>query len=95
VTVCGVLAGYDLRRSPPPARPGLLDSMLGVLLPRRDTRGAEAGDILARTGDSGRRGLVAMWNAWAALHFRAHLPRSLFEQLVQPWTTVVGPLPDG
>lgn len=93
LTVGGVLAGYDLRAEAGEAKQGLLGSMLGSLL-RGNTRGAEAGGILERAGEPGRRGLVAMWNAWAAMRFRPQVPEVLFEQLVRPWITVVGRLPD-
>lgn len=94
LTVCGVLAGYDLRaapRTPPPSR---LTSVLRTLLPPTDERAAEAGAILDRAGPPGQRGLLAMWNAWAAMRFRSAVPAALFEQLARPWVTVVGPLPE-
>ena len=94
LTVCGVLAGYELRTDSRAPKQGLLGGMLGSLLLRNDTRASEAGAILERSGVAARRGLVAMWNAWAAIRFRPQLPATLFEQLVRPWVTAVGRLPE-
>ena len=43
---------------------------------------------------AGRRGLVALWNVWMAMRYRTLIPQPTFDQLVHPWVTVVGPLPD-
>ena len=94
VTVGGVLAGYDLRAQSRTQKPGVLGSMLGSLMMRSDTRTSEAGAVIERAGRSGQRGLIAMWNAWAALRFRGAVPPELFKQLVRPWATVVGRLPE-
>lgn len=94
LTVGGVLAGYDLRTNSRAPKPGLFGGMFGSLLLRSDSRTTEAGAIIAGAGMPGQRGLVAMWNAWAAIRFRGQLPEPLFEQLVRPWVTVVGRLPD-
>jgi hypothetical protein len=94
VTVSSVLGGYDLRavQHTPPASP--LGNMLRALLPPSDSRASEAGSILDRAGVPGQRGLVALWNAWVAMRYRERLPEPLFAQLVQPWVTVVGRLPE-
>ncbi len=94
VTVGGVLAGYDLRAQSRTQKPGVLGSMLGSLMMRSDTRTSEAGAVIERAGRSGQRGLIAMWNAWAALRFREAVPPELFNRLVRPWVTVVGRLPE-
>ncbi len=94
LTVGGVLAGYDLRTQSRESKPGWIGSMLGSLMPRSDTRTAQAGGILERAGKPGQRGLVAMWNAWAGLRFREQVPPEVFEQLLRPWVTVVGRLPE-
>ena len=46
------------------------------------------------TATAGRRGLVALWNVWMAMRYRTLIPQPTFDQLVHPWVTVVGPLPD-
>ncbi len=45
------------------------------------------------SGEPGRLGLVALWNAWVAMRYRALIPGPTFALLTQPWETVVGPLP--
>jgi hypothetical protein len=94
LTVCGVLAGYDLRSASRTPQPRGLGSLLGALTLRGNPLAAEAGAILERGGEPAQRGLVAMWNAWAALRYRSAVPDQLFAQLVRPWTTVVGRLPE-
>ncbi len=94
VTVSSVLAGYDLRATPPTASQGWLSSALGSLFTRSDNRAKDASGILERAGEPAQRGLVATWNAWAAVRYRGTLPDALFEQLVRPWVTVVGVLPE-
>ena len=86
------LAGRDLREAEPaPASVGLA----GIL--DRWVRGAQherspAAAMVEQHGDLGRLGLIAAWNAWAALRYRALVPAPTFELLVQPWVTVVGPV---
>ncbi|HEY4753237.1 MAG TPA: hypothetical protein VIH37_08135 [Candidatus Limnocylindrales bacterium] len=94
VTVSSVLGGYDLRAVPRTPSPSPLGNMLRALLPPSDSRASEAGSILDRAGVPGQRGLVALWNAWVAMRYRQKLPEPLFTQLVQPWVTVVGRLPE-
>lgn len=94
MTVGGVLAGYDLRNEPRAPKQSWFGSAFGSLLSRGDSRATEAGGIVERAGQAGQRGLVAMWNAWAALRYREHVPADLFEQLLRPWVTVVGRLPE-
>jgi hypothetical protein len=94
VTVSSVLAGYDVRATPQEASQGWLTAALGSLFTRGDNRVKDASGILERAGEPAQRGLVAMWNAWAAVRYRGNLPDALFEQLVRPWVTVVGVLPE-
>jgi hypothetical protein len=51
-----------------------------------------AASMVEQHGDLGRLGLIAAWNAWAALRYRALVPAPTFELLVRPWLTVIGPL---
>ncbi len=94
MTVGGVLGGYDIRIDSRAPKQGWFNSVFGPLVSRRDSRAAEAGGIVERAGKPGQQGLIAMWNVWAALRFREHVPATLFEQLVRPWVTVVGRLPE-
>jgi hypothetical protein len=93
ITVGSVLAGRDLRigDSAPPRRG------LGALLHPLTARGlpgqAEAAAAMESSGQPGQRGLVALWNAWVAMQYRARIPAPTYELLVRPWVTVVGPLP--
>jgi hypothetical protein len=93
-TVAGVLAGYDLRTAPRTRPQGRFSDALGELLSRRNPMAAEAAAIIDRAGKPAERGLVAMWNAWAAVRFRAEVPLALFDELVQPWVAVIGRLPE-
>jgi hypothetical protein len=94
ITVGGVLAGRDLRAGDPaPPRRGL-SALLNPLLARRLPGQAEAGAAVESSGEAGRRGLVALWNAWVAMQYRARIPAPTFQLLVTPWVTVVGPLPE-
>ena len=93
ITVGGVLAGRDLRVGEPAPRRGL-GALLNPLLARGLPGQAEAGAAMESSGEPGRRGLVALWNAWVAMQYRARIPAPTFELLVRPWVTVVGPLPE-
>ena len=92
MTVASVLAGRDLRLEPSLGsdRGGLL----GQLIPRRRPGDAQAAAALESSGEPGKLGLVATWNAWIAMRYRGLIPAPTFELLVQPWVTVVGPLPE-
>ena len=92
MTVASVLAGRDLRPEPPLGsdRGGLL----GQLIPRARPGEAQAAAALESSGEPGKLGLVAIWNAWMAMRYRALIPPPTFELLVRPWVTVVGPLPE-
>jgi hypothetical protein len=94
VTVGSVLAGRDLRAAGPPRQPQGLGALLGQLVPRARPEASEAAAALNGSGEPGRKGLVALWNAWAAMRYRSLIPRPIFELLVRPWVTVVGPLPE-
>jgi hypothetical protein len=94
ISVGSVLIGRDLRaQEPTPPSPGLGGLLDHLVLPkgRLDSR---AGEAINRSGDPGRRGLVALWNAWVAMRYRAIIPAPTFELLVRPWVSVVGPLPE-
>ncbi len=92
MTVAGVLAGRDLR-SEPTVRTDGVSGLLGQLVPRARPGEAQAAAAIEGSGDSGRLGLVATWNAWMAVRFRSLIPPPTFEQLVRPWVTVVGRFP--
>jgi len=93
IAVGGVLAGRDLALTPAPRVSGVT-MLLQAFLPKNDPAAAEASAVIDRGGEPARRGLVALWNAWAAMRFRPRIPAPLFEQLVRPWVTVIGPLPE-
>jgi hypothetical protein len=89
-----VLAGRDLRAedvAPPSRGIGALFDQLVLPKNRLET---QAGEAITRAGDPGRRGLVALWNAWVAMRYRALIPAQTFELLVRPWVSVVGSLPE-
>ena len=92
MTVASVLAGRDLRLEPSLGsdRGGLL----GQLIPRGRPGDAQAAAALESSGEPGKLGLVATWNAWMAMRYRGLIPSPTFELLVRPWVTVVGPLPE-
>lgn len=93
ISLAGVLAGRDLRSEPKVKEAGGVGAIFQALLARSDPLSSEAAAILEREGEPARRGLIAVWNTWVAMHFRTRLPAPLFDQLVRAWTTVVGPLP--
>ncbi len=93
-TVAEVLTGRDLRpRGPAPRATGLA-AMLGSWIARSDPANAEVSAALDQGGEPARLGLIALWNAWAATQFRALIPQPTYELLVEPWITVMGPLPE-
>jgi len=73
---------------------GLSATIQGWFAPRRSPADGAVSGVFDQFGTPAQRGLVAAWNAWAALRFRALLTPALFDQLVRPWTTVVGRLPE-
>jgi hypothetical protein len=91
MTVASVLAGRDLRLASATRADG---GLFGQLIARGRAGDAEAAAALESSGEPGKLGLVASWNAWIAMRYRSVIPASTFELLVQPWTTVVGSLPD-
>jgi hypothetical protein len=94
ISVGSVLAGRELRTGEaPPARQGLA-SWLGDWVPRARPGESQASAAIERNGTTGRRGLVALWNVWIAMRYRSLIPAPTFTLMVQPWVTVVGPLPD-
>lgn len=94
VTVASVLAGANLRATVHVPEEGRFASLFGSLLAKSDPLSAESAAVLERGGETAKRGLIALWNTWMAMCYRSSLPTALFDQLVQPWITVVGPLPD-
>ncbi len=94
ITVAGALAGYDLRSRAEPRRAGRLDALLGRLAPGGGSLDAAAGAIVAHGGGGARLGVVAAWNAWAALLYRPVVPADLFDLLTRPWVAIAGPVPD-
>jgi hypothetical protein len=93
VEVAGVLVGRNLRTAETGGRQrgfGAVAQLFGSRSggPSPTTAAIEA------AGEPGQRGLVALWNTWAAMRFRAAIPDATFELLTRPWVTVVGPLPD-
>ncbi len=83
ITVGGVLAGRDLRAGPLERRRGL-SGLLDPWLSRTHQTEAQAAAVIEATGEVAQRGLVALWNAWAALRYRALIPHSTSESLVRP-----------
>lgn len=94
IAVASVLAGRDLRADEPPPPPSGLGGLFSQLVSPRDRGQSQAAEAINRSGEPGRRGLVALWNAWVAMRYRALIPSPVFELLVRPWVTVVGPLPE-
>jgi hypothetical protein len=93
MTVAGVLAGRDLR-SEPSLEADRAGGLLGQLIPRGRPGEAQAAAALESSGEPGKLGLVATWNAWMAMRYRTLVPSATFELLVHPWLTVVGSLPE-
>jgi hypothetical protein len=94
VTVGGVLSGRDLRATEPPPRPQGLAGLLGAWGPRTRPGESQAAAAVDASGEPARRGLLALWNVWMAMRYRKLISRPTFDLLVQPWETVVGPLPE-
>jgi hypothetical protein len=64
-------------------------------MPKAGPGADEASRVLERMGGPAQRGLIAVWNTWAAVRYRSLMPAPLYEQLTQAWVTVVGRLPEG
>jgi hypothetical protein len=94
VAVGSVLAGRDLRAEEPAPRKRGLAMLIDQLVPRRGAGESQAASAIDAGGEPARRGLVALWNAWVAMRYRARIPSATLELLVRPWVTVVGPLPE-
>jgi hypothetical protein len=93
VAVASVLVGRNLRAEETGSRPRGFGAFAQLFGSRSGTPSPTAAAIEA-AGEAGRRGLVAAWNAWAAMRYRTLIPAPTFELLTRPWVTVVGPLPD-
>jgi hypothetical protein len=95
LTVASVLSGQDLRDLPPlPSATGL-GGILHGWFGRPNPVSREADTVIERAGRNGQLALVALWNAWVGLRYRPLMPAATFEQLLHPWITVVGPVPEG
>jgi hypothetical protein len=95
VAIASVLGGQDLRGIPQAGGlEGISNTIQGWFMPKRSAAGSAAAAVFDGRGKPAQHGLVAAWNAWAAMRFRELLPTALFEQLTQPWVTVVGRLPE-
>jgi hypothetical protein len=94
ISVGSVLVGRDLRAEEPTPPSRGLGALFDQLVLPKNRLESQAGEVINRSGDPGRRGLVALWNAWVAMRYRAIIPAPTFELLVRPWVSVVGPLPE-
>ena len=93
VAVGSVLVGRDLRPDEAaPRQRGL--GAFAQLFGSRSSTPSPAASAIEAAGEPGRRGLVALWNTWVAVRYRALIPEATFELLTRPWVTVVGRLPD-
>ena len=70
ITVGGIIAGRDLRKGPPAAKPQGIAAWLGDWKPRMRPEELQAAEAIERNGEAGRRGLVALWNVWMAMRYR-------------------------
>lgn len=93
LTIGGVLADRDLRLIQAPA-PSRLATWFGSWVPRERPAVQQASAVLDGLGRPAQLGLVAAWNTWMAARYRDVIPAALLDQLVRPWITVVGRLPD-
>ncbi len=93
VSVASVLVGRDLRSVETAPRQRGFGAFAQLFGSRSGSQSAAAAAIEA-AGEPGRRGLVALWNTWVAMRYRAAIPETTFELLTRPWVTVVGRLPD-
>jgi hypothetical protein len=91
--VASVIAGHEVATSSASGQ-RTLGGMLAGWFGRPDSGSAEAGSIIQGAGRPTQLGLVALWNAWVGVRFRASMPQATFELLVRPWATVIGPLPE-
>jgi hypothetical protein len=95
ITVGGVLAERDLWTTVEPAQPTRgLGALFGSWVPQKDPREQQATAAVERNGEAAQRGLVALWNVWMAMRYRTLIPAGVFDLLVGPWVTVIGPLPE-
>jgi hypothetical protein len=92
--VGSALAGRDIREPEPGAAPlglaGIVDRWVRGARPERSPAAAK----IHEAGEAGRLGLIAAWNAWAALRYRSQVPPPTFALLVEPWESVVAPFED-
>lgn len=93
VAVASVLSGHDVREAASRARPSLSDTIQSWFMPRAGADTGQAGAILDEHGAPAQHGLIAAWNAWAAVRYRAALPDATFDQLTGPWAEAVGAIP--
>ncbi len=93
ITVGGVLVGRDLRAAGT-ARPTGLEGLVSSWFSRPRVGDVRASAAIGLAGETAKRSLVALWNAWIAMRYRDLIPRPTFELLVEPWVTAIGPLPE-
>jgi hypothetical protein len=94
LTIASVLAGHDIREEAAASKPSISAVVQSWFMPKSGPGADEAGRVLERLGGPAQRGLIAVWNTWAAVRYRSLMPAPLFEQLTQAWVTVVGRLPE-
>jgi hypothetical protein len=94
VTVGGILSGHDLWAEQRSRRPTGFEALLSSWRFGSGPHESKAAAAIDQYGDPARWGLVAAWNAWVAMRYRELIERPTFEQLVRPWVTAVGPLPE-
>jgi hypothetical protein len=92
-TVASVIAGRDIQASSA-AGPKSIGDMFGGWFGRPSAASAQMGAVIEGAGRPAQLGIVAMWNAWVGVRFRASIPQQTYELLVKPWTTVIGALPE-
>ena len=95
LALASVLAGHDIREGAGATRPGLSGMVQSWFMPKSVPGAYEAGRLLERMGGPAQRGLIAVWNTWAAVRYRPLMPAALHEELIRAWVTVVGRLPEG
>ncbi len=94
LTVAGVLAGHDVRESSLRSKSSISDTVQRWFLPKASPGADEAAAIFEGAGEAAQRGLIAVWNVWAAMRYRSSMPAPTFELLIRPWVAVVGRLPE-
>ena len=94
VTVGGVLVGRDLRAARPRRDSAGFGAFAQLFGGRSSPRRRRPPPRSRRPASRAAAALVALWNTWVAMRYRASIPAPTFELLTRPWVTVVGRLPD-